>query len=1422
MAELAAGAVTSLLGVIRSEARLLRLVRSDVQFIKEEMESMNSFLAHLARSAPPGGEHDDQVRTWMNQVRLLAQDCNNCIDLYLYRGNPDIHRARGGLRRYLWFVPWFLHKLVAQHRAAVRLRELKDRARDVGERRLRYGVEVPSQSTAGQPAPRVRLMSTVSGVSSSGMASSTPAAAAGHAAAVDDEEDGDDQLVVAPVTDHSGHRGLFSRTLDDYVKDKLWEWRTGFKPNAGETMSIAIVDPASDLDAYAVVFETAVFHPGYKLNRGYHRAVVIDIPALHPDFLPLRTKEILYYILRELELENSTSQSQKQAAVHGKGVGEDLDSWQLYFKKYKIYRRKKRVLNRIKENIEKMKIYEKLEKIHSDIQTRPAKGQQKKSADRHDPDVNVLLRQLLWSAAASHYEQLKNKDMPKLSASDDTIKAIARKLKQHMETNEQGGEEGGEEGKEGEGGTVRGAEKEECKGGGGEECEGGEKEIVEEELEGAARDIVEEEERGGGIEIEKENDGEGDEDDEDEDDDIGDDYDDEDDDDIEEEERQQMAPICLDEVQYVHILRQVFPKTASTNKPTAKQATNATLGEDQIKQMILESKKEILRELQDGKHDKIQETSEPSIQGQNTEAIFTEIIEQKMDKIKKEFKEQLKIKGLVDDIVEQLNDECPLFILKVDETVDLPRWEDTRSALTLLGCSADVLIVTTVKDIRQAKEYSYPEREPIDYSLAGLYYDTVLQITSQQKDEDNYDPQIFRNILEECEPHEFCMKIFTHTMYINPKRSNEELNKLYRNLQASPKSFDIIARKMFKFSYTDMPKEYKSCLLYLAIFPAGYKIRRSTLIERWVAEGLIFKDDWPSSVHQANRCFDELINRWLVYPADTSATGKVKSCVVGDLVHGFITKIARKQHIVETRLSRHLARHFSIFNDLQLRSSDKIDGFFQRLSRSSRVSLLKVLDLEGCQQCFGGKNQRYLDDICSKMLLLKYLSLKGTDVTQLPGKINNLRELEVLDIRQTNVPMNATVNLLLLKLKRLLAGRTDQSPSNSNPSTALRVNELVSTVQIPHKIDKMVNMEVLCNVKARSSHDLKDIGKLWQLRKLGVVVDDTSSHLKNLLRAISDLHECLFSLSITLPTERSEDTPSSEELPVPFKHSPKVLEHLSISGTTQKGHLLPLFTRDDNNKLVKVTLSRTNLNQDYFKIIAMLPKLQFIRLRHIACTESMLTFKKDEYKCLRCLHVDGSSFTKIIFEDESAPELKKMVLSFTNIEYVSGVDGLEKLEEVELSMSSSSCNNGMLISSFTNAEQLSKLILRGTLFEQGDEHIRTRITFNDDEFPNLKLLIVDCSAISEIIFNSGSAPKLEKIVWSSFTSLSDINNLSGLKELEFNGDLVPDKVKQAIENHKNKLNLKHNEPEIQDQAKGEEQEDDDDAPRFPFCWTKQI
>lgn len=163
-----------------------------------------------------------------------------------------------------------------------------------------------------------------------------------------------------------------------------------------------------------------------------------------------------------------------------------------------------------------------------------------------------------------------------------------------------------------------------------------------------------------------------------------------------------------------------------------------------------------------------------------------------------------------------------LIILKIDDNYVLG-WEETRYALSLLDCVAGVVIIAASKNNQQAaKEFCYPLQEPMEYSPVGLYHDIVLRLTRKKVNEqDNkHSSQIFHGILDQCNPHEFCMKMFAHALYTNPKRSKEELRKLHSTLRAVyPRSFGRIASKMIKFSYSDLPKEYKSCLLYLAISP---------------------------------------------------------------------------------------------------------------------------------------------------------------------------------------------------------------------------------------------------------------------------------------------------------------------------------------------------------------------------------------------------------------------------------------------------------------------------------------------------------------------------------------------------------------------------------------------------------------------------
>lgn len=637
--------------------------------------------------------------------------------------------------------------------------------------------------------------------------------------------------------------------------------------------------------------------------------------------------------------------------------------------------------------------------------------------------------------------------------------------------------------------------------------------------------------------------------------------------------------------------------------------------------------------------------------------------------------------------------------------------------------------------------------------------------------------------------------------------------------------------------------------------------------------------------------------------------------MVCDPIHGFITKMAKKQHILDARLSDLWARHFSIFSGLRLRASDGIDKFVHKLPKySPQLALLKVLDLENCQ-CF--KKNHYLKDICNKILLLKYLSLRGTNVTHLPSEINNLHELEVLDIQQTKMPEHTTRDVMLLKLRRLLAGHVNQRHSHDMGMPIGDEMSLYSSVRIPRKIEKMENIEVLSNVKASwDGNELKDIRKLWRLRKFGVVIHDKDSHLDKLLRAISDLKECLQSLSITVYETKSEGISPNKQLLLPemfgrLVQPPKLLESLSINGLTHRVRLLPLLAKG-SNELAKVTLSGTELKQNDLMVMAVLPNLCCVRFQHKAYTERTLTFKVDEFQHLKyflvegvnmtdiifengaapelehiilsftnicslcgigCLPklmelqlkgnnsilslpqdriapdmnsesrlltfkkgefeqlknfvVEGPNMTDIIFEKEAAPKLQKIVLSLTNVNSLSGVEGLPKLKEIELK------GRKFLLSFFANANQITKVTLCDTLLKQEDMHIlankpnmgslvlldksydESQLAFNKDEFPKLNLLIVECSTIINISFADGSAPKLEKIVWhfsrKDFCLLSGIANLPEFKELEFNGDFVPDKVRKAINAHKRKPILTHKKPQHHRPAPKEE-----DETRFPW------
>ena len=98
----APGALDSFLGrlttVLVNEAQLLGSVRGDVEFIKDEMESMNGLILHLTEAQ----HRDHQVRAWMKQVVGLTRDCEGNVELYVHYVGSRPGRHNVELYSTLW------------------------------------------------------------------------------------------------------------------------------------------------------------------------------------------------------------------------------------------------------------------------------------------------------------------------------------------------------------------------------------------------------------------------------------------------------------------------------------------------------------------------------------------------------------------------------------------------------------------------------------------------------------------------------------------------------------------------------------------------------------------------------------------------------------------------------------------------------------------------------------------------------------------------------------------------------------------------------------------------------------------------------------------------------------------------------------------------------------------------------------------------------------------------------------------------------------------------------------------------------------------------------------------------------------------------------------------------------------------------
>lgn len=554
-------------------------------------------------------------------------------------------------------------------------------------------------------------------------------------------------------------------------------------------------------------------------------------------------------------------------------------------------------------------------------------------------------------------------------------------------------------------------------------------------------------------------------------------------------------------------------------------------------------------------------------------------------------------------------------------------------------------------------------------------------------------------------------KMLLCALYAYPYGTVEELKTLKEKLDV--KRADL-PKEVMVFSYSKLSTHYKSCLQYLTAFLEEESISRTVLIRRWLAEGLVARDAEVQAMEEAGeQCFSDLIFRGFLRPATpagavTVSGLKIKSCTfMNKSVRDFIISMSESENFVSVALPTHLRLQDDIrklvqrpppqqhqvqkpwpwyfcdnhcvggiprkpqhyvaeFSAGDTATADQDDGEVLRHPMDEMADILKrlpqeyrinVLDLGGSR----GLNNRHLKTICTK-LSLKYLSLRGTEVSRLPRSLSNLWQLETLDIRQTDVRDTDMEHIFLPKLKHLLAGHIDDS---------LRLR----TVRLPRKLGR--DMEILRHVNiVHGKAELEKIGRLKQLRKLGVVLDGSKDNIIYFLNTISKLSKSLRSLSVWIAEEEAPlATASGVAVTVPLDYKEDIdsasffpprlakLDCLNIKG--KLGGSLTRRMIMGNDKLSKITLRNTKLTRDGLNALGELKHLRCLRLLRGSYTEAEITLTKDEFQDLRLLVIDDH-VAKIAFESGAAPKLEKIVWTSDRVDAIAGIGKLKSLKEFEL------------------------------------------------------------------------------------------------------------------------------------------------------------
>ena len=572
-----------------------------------------------------------------------------------------------------------------------------------------------------------------------------------------------------------------------------------------------------------------------------------------------------------------------------------------------------------------------------------------------------------------------------------------------------------------------------------------------------------------------------------------------------------------------------------------------------------------------------------------------------------------RLKALLNDFLRQKK-----YIIVLDDVWRIFMWESVKYAFPNSRRGSRILVTTRNSDIAGG---SCVESNGDVFPLNPLPPTESWTLFCRKAFRRNACPphlnKLSQGILKRCEGLPLAIVAIGGVLATKDQNRMDEWDIVDRSLSSELESNDKLERvnKILSLGYNDLPYYLKHCFLYLSIFPEDHLIEHKRLIRLWIAEGFVVPQEGKMPEEVAESYLRDLTNRCLIQVAQRDVDGRIKTYRIHGLMRQIIISKSRDQDFVtiireNNTATPNKARHLSARGTLETCTRQEFPGVrsllifgvdsvskscMSALFSGDRFGLLRVLDLRGLPL------EKFPEGVVN-LFHLRYLSLRGTKVDILPSSIGKLPYLETLDLKQTKVSKLPAEIQKLQNLRHLLLYRC----------------VIVSYVTfhskegflMPERIGDLQFLQKLCFVEPdQGGHTLSELGKLSQLRKLGIVKLRKEDG-RSLCSSIEKMKN-LCSLDVT--SLKEEEIIDLNHLSSP----PLLLKGLYLKGRLE---VLPGWIPTLDN-LSKISLRWSRLKNNPLEALQALPNLVQLQLLH-AYEGEALCFKAGGFQKLKSLKLD--------------------------------------------------------------------------------------------------------------------------------------------------------------------------------------------------------